>query len=172
MTKQTPRFTIDKDQLQQRQDLAAKTYRTSIVQSHLDNGQTATLTFEFNRATEAFFHFHERLNQGWSVPVGMEVDFVNVLPGIVNVSLGGFTIMHLTKPIDLQEKELKEILQNIGTAYQIELDMQREAEVDRVTEQQLSAKIRQRNLEQQKAEQAEREAIRLEVSAAIAGGKA
>ncbi|MBD1107841.1 hypothetical protein HXV84_21630 [Pseudomonas amygdali pv. morsprunorum] len=121
MTKQTPRFTIDKDQLQQRQDLAAKTYRASIVQSHLDNGQTATLTFEFDRPTEAFLHFHERLAQGWSVPVGMEVDFVNVLPGIVNVSLGGFTIMHLTKPIDLQEKELKEILQKLAPLTKLNL---------------------------------------------------
>jgi len=171
MNKPTPRFTIDKDQLQQRQDLARKVYDASICINELDDGHAAILTFDFSQVADAFIACHEKLQAGWTVPEKMGASFVSVAPGVMGVSLGGFTVIHLVKPETVREAEIKAILQEVKTDYQAELDMEREVEINRVTEQKLALARRQRAQEQQEAEQAERDAVYAEVSAALAGGK-
>ena len=171
MSKQTPRFTIDPAQLKLRIDLATKVYNTSARLSHLDDKAAAILTFQYNNATEAFVPFATMLVEGWSIPDEMEATFVNVFPQAYGVMLGNFTELHLQKPLKVREAELKAIAKTVEAEYQFELDAQREAEVERVTNQQIEATRRKAIAEQQEKEAAERQAVRAEVAAALAGGK-
>lgn len=171
MSKQTPRFTVDPAQLKLRIDLATKIYNNSIRLSPLDDGSAATLTFQFSNVADAFVPFAEMLAAGWSIPVKMENSFVTVMPPAYGLTLGSFTELHLVKPLKVREAELKVIAETTKTQYQAELDAQREAEIERVTEQQLATARRQAQAEQYAREVAERQAIREQVSAALAGGK-
>ncbi|PHX37508.1 hypothetical protein AO263_19435 [Pseudomonas sp. NZIPFR-PS5] len=171
MTKPTPRFTIDKEQLKLRQDAAVKAYNASTCLHQLDDGKAAILSFDFGHVAQAFQDFHDKLSAGWSIPEAMGVSFVSVAPGVMGVSLGGYTEMYLLKPDSVREKEIASIKKQVEADYSAELEAQRNAEIERVTEQQLAQARRQRAQEQAAAEQAERETVRAEVAASLAGGK-
>lgn len=171
MTKPTPRFTIDKEQLKLRQDAAVKAYNASTCLHQLDDGKAAILSFDFGHVAEAFKDFHDKLTAGWSIPEAMGVSFVSVAPGVMGVSLGGYTQMYLLKPEPVREKEITAINKQVEADYGAELEAQRNAEIERVTEQQLAQTRRQRAQEQAAADQAERDAVRAEVAASLAGGK-
>ncbi|WP_282370532.1 hypothetical protein [Pseudomonas sp. PS02290] len=167
----TPRFTIDKEQLKLRQAAAVKAYNASTCLHQLDDGKAAILSFDFGRVAEAFQDFHDKLSTGWSIPEAMGVSFVSVAPGVMGVSLGGYTVVHLLKPEPVREKEIAAINKEVEADYSAELEAQRNAEIERVTEQQIALARRLRAQEQAAAEQAEREAVRAEVAASLAGGK-
>lgn len=171
MSKPTPRFTIDPAQLKLRIDLATKMYHNSVRLSPLDDGSAAILTFQFSNVTDAFRPFAEMLAAGWSIPEKMEREFVTVMPPAYGLTLGSFTELHMVKPLKVREAELKVIAEATKVQYQSELDAQREAEIERVTNQQIEATRRKAIAEQHAKEVAERQAVRDEVSAALAGGK-
>lgn len=167
----TPRFTIDKHQLKLRQDAAIKAYNASTCLHQLDDGKAAILSFDFGHVAQAFQAFHDKLSAGWSIPEAMGVSYVSVAPGVMGVSLGGYTVMYLLKPEPVREKEIAAIKKQVEADYSAELEAQRNAEIERVTEQQLAQARRQRAQEQAAADQAERDAVRAEVAAALAGAK-
>jgi hypothetical protein len=162
---------MDKDQLKLRQDAAVKVYNISACLHQQDDGKAAILSFDFGHVAEAFKDFHDKLSAGWAIPETLGVSFVSVAPGVMGVTLGGFTEMYLLKPQQVREREIAAIKAQIEADYNAELEAQRNAEIERVTEQQLAQARRQRAQEQAAAEQAEREAVRAEVAAALAGGK-
>jgi hypothetical protein len=169
--KPTPRFTIDKEQLKLRQDAAVKAYNASTCVHQLDDGKAAILSFDFGHVAQAFQHFHDKLTAGWSIPEAMGVSFVSVAPGVMGVSLGGYTVTYLVKPEPVREKEIASIKKQVEDDYGAELEAQRNAEIERVTEQQLAQVRRQRAQQQAASEQAERDALRAEVAASLAGAK-
>ncbi|MCF5713759.1 hypothetical protein I9H06_09190 [Pseudomonas tremae] len=171
MNKPTPRFTIDKEQLKMRQDAAVKAYNASTSLHQLDVGMAAILSFDFGQVADAFKDFHDKLSAGWTIPEAMGVSFVSVAPGVMGVSLGGYTVMYLLKPEPVREKEIVAIKAQVEVDYSTELEAQRNAEIERVTEQQLAQARAHRAQQQAAADHAEREAVRAEVAAALAGGK-
>jgi hypothetical protein len=170
-SKPTARFTINTAELKLRIDLATKVYNNSVRLSPLDDGSAATLTFQYSNVTDAFIPFADMLAAGWSIPEKMESNFVTVMGQAYGIALGNYTELHLVKPLKVREAELKVIAEATKVQYQSELDAQREAEVERVTNQQIEATRRKAIAEQHAKEVAERQAVRDEVSAALAGGK-
>jgi len=83
----------------------------------------------------------------------------------------GSTVIHLMKPLSVQDADLAIIYAEVEQAYVAELAAQRSAEVDRQVEFQLQAERRKALAAQQAKEVADRQRIRDEVSASIAGGK-
>jgi crotonobetainyl-CoA:carnitine CoA-transferase CaiB-like acyl-CoA transferase len=83
----------------------------------------------------------------------------------------GSTVIHLMKPLSVQDADLAIIYAEVEQAYVAELAAQRSAEVDRQVEFQLQAERRKELAAQQAKEVADRQRIRDEVSASLAGGK-
>jgi hypothetical protein len=171
MSKQTPRFTINEAELAFRQDIATVAYNSGFQHSAINDGATAILTFQYDKIQDAFPAFAELLSQGWSIPVGMELTYVCVVPAIPGHTLSPFTEISLLKPAEQREADLKLVHQHVEQTYRAELAAQRDAEVERVTQQQIEAARRKREVESAQAEAAELAAIRAEVESAISGGK-
>jgi hypothetical protein len=83
----------------------------------------------------------------------------------------GSTVIHLMKPLSVQDADLAIIYAEVEQSYRAELAAQRDAEVERVTQQQIAAARRKREVDAAQAEAAELAAIRAEVESAISGGK-
>jgi hypothetical protein len=165
-----PRFTVDPDELQYRKDIATQAYNMSDVYSLMDNGTTGILKFQYENLFQSYVPFAEMLAAGWTIPLGMETSFVTVLTPMGG-GIGSLTEFYLMKPLEQRTEEIKVVHQHVEQKYREEIAALRAAEVDRQVEFQLQAERRKELAAQQAKEVADRQRIRDEVSASIAGGK-
>lgn len=158
-----PRFQVDPVELQARKDNAKAFYTAALEEPHRP-GRGAVVKFLTTNIAEAAEEYSRLKSEGYELlPVQSPLPSFDVQYGLATI--------HLVKPLSVQEADLEVIYAEVEQAYRAELEAQRNAEIDRQVVFQLQAERRRALAEQSQKEADDRQRIRDEVAASIAGGK-